>query len=52
MFAYQTIFDDKICLFVCFFFLPDMINMFKLGYVPQCCSWVFSAGDAVQAVAV
>ncbi|KAK2181195.1 hypothetical protein NP493_407g04016 [Ridgeia piscesae] len=30
----------------------DMINMMKLGYVPQCCSWIYAAGDAIAALAV
>ena len=30
----------------------DMINMIKLGYVPSCCCWIFSPGDAVSALAV
>lgn len=30
----------------------DMINMIKLTYVGRCCCWIFSAGDAVQAIAV
>ena len=35
------------------FFLPlDMINMMKLAYVPGCCEWVHSPGDAVSVLAV
>jgi len=30
----------------------DMINMLKLTYVGRCCCWIFSPGDAVQAIAV
>lgn len=30
----------------------DMINMMKLGYKPQSCQWIHSAGDAVAAIAV
>lgn len=30
----------------------DMINMIKLTYVGRCCCWIFSPGDAVQALAV
>ena len=30
----------------------DMINMMKLGYTPQCAEWVYSAGDAIAAIAV
>jgi len=35
-----------------FFGCVDMINMMKLGYVPQCCSWIYAAGDAIAALAV
>ena len=30
----------------------DMINMLRLPYLPQCCCWVFAAGDPVPAIAV
>lgn len=30
----------------------DMINMFKLDYVPQCAEWIHSAGDAIFTIAV
>ncbi|KAK2587483.1 hypothetical protein KPH14_003187 [Odynerus spinipes] len=30
----------------------DMINMIKLEFVPLCAEWVYSAGDAIAAVAV
>jgi len=30
----------------------DMINMMKLSYVPGCCEWVHSPGDAVAMLAV
>ena len=29
-----------------------MINMIKLDFVPLCTEWVYSAGDAIAAVAV
>ena len=29
-----------------------MINMMKLAYVPGCCEWVHSPGDAVSVLAV
>lgn len=29
-----------------------MINMIKLDFVPLCIEWVYSAGDAISAVAV
>lgn len=29
-----------------------MINMIKLDFVPLCAEWVYSAGDAISAVAV
>ncbi|KAK7483502.1 hypothetical protein BaRGS_00025301 [Batillaria attramentaria] len=30
----------------------DMINMLKLGYVPSCCGWIFTSGDATAALAI
>nr|XP_034189826.1 peptidylprolyl isomerase domain and WD repeat-containing protein 1 isoform X2 [Osmia lignaria] len=30
----------------------DMINMIKLNFVPLCCEWVYSPGDAIPAIAV
>ena len=29
-----------------------MINMIKLDFIPLCAEWVYSAGDAISAVAV
>lgn len=29
-----------------------MINMIKLDYIPLCCEWIYSPGDAISAVAV
>lgn len=29
-----------------------MINMIKLDFVPLCAEWIYSAGDAIAAVAV
>lgn len=29
-----------------------MINMIKLDYIPLCAEWIYSAGDAIAAVAV
>lgn len=29
-----------------------MINMIKLHFVPLCCEWIYSPGDAISAVAV
>eukprot|EP00095_Tigriopus_kingsejongensis_P002439 snap_masked-scaffold380_size190731-processed-gene-0.11 protein:Tk02439 transcript:snap_masked-scaffold380_size190731-processed-gene-0.11-mRNA-1 annotation:"glutamine-dependent nad(+) synthetase" len=30
----------------------DMINMIKLGYNPECCSWIHRSGDAIPALAI
>lgn len=30
----------------------DMINMMRLDYVPLCCEWIHSPGDAISALAV
>lgn len=30
----------------------DMINMLRVSYIPQCCCWVFAAGDPIPAIAV
>ncbi|XP_043784230.1 peptidylprolyl isomerase domain and WD repeat-containing protein 1 isoform X2 [Apis laboriosa] len=30
----------------------DMINMMKLDYIPLCCEWIYSPGDAISAIAV
>jgi peptidylprolyl isomerase domain and WD repeat-containing protein 1 len=30
----------------------DMINMIKLTYIGRCCCWIYSPGDAIQAIAV
>lgn len=29
-----------------------MINMLRLGYVPECVEWVYTFGDAIAAIAV
>ena len=29
-----------------------MINMLRVPYIPQCCCWVFAAGDPIPAIAV
>jgi len=29
-----------------------MINMMRLDYVPLCCEWIHSPGDAIAALAV
>ena len=34
------------------YFSSDMINMFKLDYVPSVCCWVFSPGDPISTVAM
>ena len=41
-----------ICLIVIPSYLPDMINMIRLGFVPHTACWIFSTGDAIEAVAV
>jgi hypothetical protein len=33
-------------------FVPDMINMMRLEYVPLCCEWIHCPGDAIPALAV
>ncbi|KAL4236415.1 Peptidylprolyl isomerase domain and WD repeat containing protein 1 [Mactra antiquata] len=30
----------------------DMINMFKLEFIPGCCGWIYNSGDAIPALAV
>ncbi|XP_052774454.1 peptidylprolyl isomerase domain and WD repeat-containing protein 1-like [Mya arenaria] len=30
----------------------DMINMYKLGFSPGCCSWLYNSGDAIPALAI
>ncbi|XP_045159087.2 peptidylprolyl isomerase domain and WD repeat-containing protein 1-like isoform X1 [Mercenaria mercenaria] len=30
----------------------DMINMYKLEFVPGCCGWIYNSGDAIPAVAI
>lgn len=29
-----------------------MVNKLKLGFIPECAEWIYSAGDAISAVAV
>jgi len=35
-----------------FFNFPDMINMYKLDFLPGCCGWLYNAGDAIPAIAM
>ena len=44
---------DRYLLFIIIiYYLPDMINMIRLGFVPHTACWIFSTGDAIEAVAV
>ena len=45
--------DMWFCLLCCLlaFFLTDMINMFKLKFLPSFCEWIFSGGAATAAIA-
>jgi hypothetical protein len=42
----------NIMTFHSWYIFPDMINMMRLEYVPLCCEWIHSPGDAIAALAV